>query len=109
MADFVCDCASDNQYGRDGMSGSDDGIVSEGRVFQQGWDLPLPNEAAGVIAEGHVGRAAKGWAVATLSEPDHDKALAESWWALSTRHPDIVLQQHLSHDWIADAYSRGPC
>ena len=102
-------------------------------------DLPLPNEAARVIAEGHVGRAAKGWAVATLSkpvesvgwphavevysrrgarsdavctfavaEPDHDKALAESWWVLSARHPDIVLQQqHLSHDWIADPYSRG--
>ena len=32
-------------------------------------DMPLPTEAAQVIAEGHVGRAAKGWAVATLSEP----------------------------------------
>ena len=32
-------------------------------------DMPLPAEAARVIAEGHVGRAAKGWAVATLSEP----------------------------------------
>ena len=66
------------------------------------------NAAAGVIAESQVGRAAKGWAVATLTESDHDKALAESWWALSARHPDIVLQQqHLTHDWIADPYSRG--
>ena len=102
-------------------------------------DMPLPNEAAQVIAEGHVGRAAKGWAVATLSEPiesvgwphavevysrrgarsdvvctfavaepDHDEALADSWRVLSARHPDIVLhQQHLSHDWISDPYSRG--
>lgn len=102
-------------------------------------DMPLPTEAARVIAEGHVGRAAKGWAVATLpepvesvgwphavevysrrgarsdavctfavAEPDHDKALAESWRILAARHPDIVLhQQHLSHDWIADPYSRG--
>ena len=32
-------------------------------------DMPLPAMAARVIVEGHVGRAAKGWAVATLSEP----------------------------------------
>ena len=32
-------------------------------------DMSLPPKAARVIAEGHVGRAAKGWAVATLSEP----------------------------------------
>jgi len=102
-------------------------------------DMPLPTEAARVIAEGHVGRAAKGWAVATLSESvesvgwphavevysrrgtrsdavctfavaetDHDEALAESWRVLAARHPDIVLhQQHLSHEWIADPYSRG--
>ena len=101
-------------------------------------DMPLPAEAAQVIAEGHVGRAAKGWAGATLSEPlesvgwphaievysrrgsrtdavctfavaelDHDEALAESWRVLATQHPDIVLQQHLSHDWISDPYSRG--
>jgi len=102
-------------------------------------DMPLPTEAARVIAEGHVGRAAKGWAVATLSvpvesvgwphavevysrrgtrsdavctftvaEPDHDEALAESWRVLAARHLDIVLhQQQLSHDWIADPYSRG--
>ena len=37
MADFVCDCAGENQLGCDGISGSDDGIVSEGGVFQQGW------------------------------------------------------------------------
>ena len=102
-------------------------------------DMPLPTEAARVIAEGHVGRAAKGWATATLSEPvesvgwphavevysrrgsrsdaictfavaepDHDEALAESWRVLAARHPDIVLHQHhLSHDWIADPFSRG--
>ena len=102
-------------------------------------DMPLPAMAARVIAEGHVGRAAKGWAVATLSEPvkstdwphavevysrrgsrsdavctfavadpSHDEALTESWRALLTRHSDVVLhQQHLSHDWIADPFSRG--
>ena len=32
-------------------------------------DLPLPAEAARVIAEGHVGRAAKGWVAVTLTEP----------------------------------------
>ena len=102
-------------------------------------DMPLPTEAVRVIAEGHVGRAAKGWAAATLSEPvesvgwphavevysrrgsrsgavctfavaqpDHDEALAESWRVLAARHPDVVLHhQRLSHDWIADPYSRG--
>ena len=102
-------------------------------------DMPLPAEAARVIAEGHVGRAAKGWAAATLSspvesvgwphavevysrrgsrtgavctfavaEPGHGEALAESWRALATRHPDVALHpQHLSHDWITDPHSRG--
>ena len=31
-------------------------------------DMPLPADAGRVIAEGHVGRAAKGWGAATLSE-----------------------------------------
>ena len=31
-------------------------------------DMPIPTEAARVIEEGHVGRAAKGWAAATLFE-----------------------------------------
>jgi len=101
--------------------------------------IPLPAAAARVIAEGHVGRAAKGWAAATLSEPveslgwpnaieaysrrgaradaictfavaepDHDKALSESWRTLSTRHPNMVLHEHqLSHDWVTDPSSRG--
>ena len=102
-------------------------------------DMPLPAMAARVIAEGHVGRAAKGWALATLSEPvessgwpnavevysrrgarsdavctfavaepDHDEALAESWRVLATRHCDAVIhEEQLSHDWIADPFSRG--
>ena len=102
-------------------------------------DMPLPAEAARVIAEGHVGRAAKGWALATLSEPvessgwpnavevysrhgarsaavctfavaepDHDEALVESWRVLATRHCDAVIhEEQLSHDWIADPFSRG--
>ena len=102
-------------------------------------DLPLPAQAARVIAEGHVGRAAKGWAAATLSspvesvgwphavevysrrgsrsdavctfavaQPDHDEALAESWRVLATRHCDAVIhEEQLSHDWIADPFSRG--
>ena len=102
-------------------------------------DVPLPAVAARVIAEGHVGRAAKGWVAATLTEPaesigwphavevysrrgsrsdavctfavaepGHNEALTESWRALATRHPDVALhQQHLSHDWIADPFSRG--
>ena len=102
-------------------------------------DMPLPAEAARVIAEGHVGRAAKGWATATLSEPvesvgwphavevysrrgarsevvctfavaepDHDEALADSWRVLATRHRHAVVhEEQLSHDWIADPYSRG--
>lgn len=101
--------------------------------------IPLPAEAARVVAEGHVGRAAKGWVAATLSEPvesvgwphavevysrhgsrsdaictfavaepDHDKALSESWRTLSTRHPDMTLHEHhLSHDWVTDPFSRG--
>ena len=102
-------------------------------------DMPLPAMATRVIAEGHVGRAAKGWVAATLTEPaesvgwphaveaysrrgsrsdavctfavaepDHDEALAESWRALAARHPNAVFhQQYLSHDWIADPFSRG--
>ena len=35
MADFVCDRAGENQFGRDGIFGSDDGIMSEGRVLQK--------------------------------------------------------------------------
>ena len=35
MADFVRDRAGENQFGRNGISGSDDGIVSESGVFQQ--------------------------------------------------------------------------
>lgn len=102
-------------------------------------DIPLPAEAARVVAEGHVGRAAKGWVAATLSEPvesvgwphavevysrrgsrsdavctfavaqpDHDNALADSCRALTIRHPDAVLhKERLSHDWIADPWSRG--
>ena len=102
-------------------------------------DMPLPAMATRVIAEGHVGRAAKGWVAATLTEPaesvgwphaveaysrrgsrsdavctfavaepDHDEALAESWRALAARHPNAVFhEQYLSHDWIADPFSRG--
>ena len=102
-------------------------------------DMPLPADAGRVIAEGHVGRAAKGWGAATLSEPvesvgwphavevysrsgsrsdaictfavakpDHDEALAESWRVLAARHPDSAFhQQRLSHDWMADPFSRG--
>jgi len=102
-------------------------------------NVPLPAEAARVIAEGHVGRAAKGWAATTLSElvesvgwphaievysrrgarsdaictfavaqPNHDEALAESWRALVTRHPNVTLHEHqLSHDWVTDPFSRG--
>ena len=102
-------------------------------------NMPLPAEAARVIGEGHVGRAAKGWAATTLSElvesigwphavevysrrgsrsdaictfaiaqPNHDEALAESWRALVTRHPNTTLHAHqLSHDWVTDPFSRG--
>ena len=32
-------------------------------------DIELPADAARVIAQGHVGRAAKGWSAASVSEP----------------------------------------
>ena len=35
MADFMGDRAGEHQFGRDGVSGSDDGIVSEGGVLQK--------------------------------------------------------------------------
>ena len=102
-------------------------------------NMPLPAEATRVISEGHVGRAAKGWAATTLSElvesigwphavevysrrgsrsdaictfaiaqPNHDEALAESWRALVSRHPNTTLHAHqLSHDWVTDPFSRG--
>ena len=102
-------------------------------------NLPLPLEAISVIAQGHAGRAAKGWAGAAMpnpvtsigwpsaievycregsrspavctfavATPNHDQALADSWAALSQRHPEVTLTgEFLSHDWLSDPFAKG--
>ena len=51
-------------------------------------DIELPAEAARVIAQGHVGRAAKGWRAASLSEPIESSGWPNAVEVYSRRGPD---------------------
>ena len=92
-------------------------VISEGHVGRasKGWvaaTLSEPLESVGWphAVEAYSRRGSRSEAICTfaVAQPDHDEALAESWRALVTRHPDTVLyEQQLSHDWVADPFSKG--
>ena len=92
-------------------------VISDGHVGRasKGWvaaTLSEPLESVGWphAVEVYSRRGSRSEAICTfaVAQPDHDEALAESWRTLATRHPDTVLHEHqLSHDWVADPFSKG--
>lgn len=92
-------------------------VIFEGHVGQasKGWvaaTLSEPLESVGWphAVEVYSRRGSRSDAVCTfaVAQPNHDEALATSWRTLTKRHPDVVLQkEQLSHDWVADPFSRG--
>jgi len=81
----------------------------------KGWaaaTFETPPESIGwpQAVEVYARRGARADAVCTfaVADPNHADALAASWHALETRHPNVtVLEATVSHDWVEDPYARG--